>query len=177
MIPNLAANGNIVEKIITYPTLSKKPDLFKELTGVNPNEFEALFRQFETTWLETELERLHQRDSRQRAVGGGRKYALPLQDRLLATMIWLHKQLGPSAVARLFNVHPSTIIRNRNRVVAALRRIDESIVSLDAFPSPGTGGRINEHPELNQLFVEQKAHLNGNSNNGVVIVLPDNLQG
>lgn len=173
VVPDLGANGITVEKIITYPLLSQKPNLFKELTGVNPHEFEVLFGRFEMTWIDAELERLQQRDSRQRAIGSGRKYALSLQDRLLATMIWLNKQLRPSAVAQLFDVHPSTIIRNRNRVVAALQKIDESIVSMDTFPTPGKGSQISEHPYLEQLIAEQKNYLSGNGNNGMVVALPD----
>ncbi len=78
--------------MICYKVLSQKPRLFKTLIGLTCNEFDRLLQKLAPKWVEQERERLSRPD-RQRAIDGGRKYKLGLEDLLLMTLCWLRLYL------------------------------------------------------------------------------------
>ena len=110
--------------MISYQGLSQKPKIFKSLAGVTLTEFDDLYRQTYPVWHQQEQERLN-RPTRQRAIGGGRKYELKFREQLLMSLIWLRLYLNSEALGYFFSVDKSTVSRNTRRVLAALRVVGE----------------------------------------------------
>ena len=89
--------------MISYQKLAKRPRAFKSLTGLDIDEFERLFKKLAPARAKSEYQRLNRPD-RKRAVGGGRKYKLELQDQLVMVMCWLRLYLNVEALGFFFGV-------------------------------------------------------------------------
>ena len=137
--------------MITYQQLSQKPKIFKNLTGVTINEFNKLYRQTYPIWQQQEQERLN-RPTRQRAIGGGRKYELKFREQFLMTLVWLRLYLNTEALGYFFGVDKSTVSRNTRRVLAALRVVGEGTLGWPEPPQRGQGKDVAqalaEYPDL-----------------------------
>jgi hypothetical protein len=73
---------------MSYQELKNKPKTLQSLTGINPQEFEALLPSFAQAWDADVAERV-ERATRQRALGGGRKAELKeLEDKLLFILVY-----------------------------------------------------------------------------------------
>jgi hypothetical protein len=110
-----------------------------------------LYAEFEVLWQQAEAQRLS-RPNRQRAIGGGSKYKLALQNQLLMTLIWLHLYLGTETLGVLFEVNKSTVSRNTRRILGVLRQIGEDSIWWHEPPKKGQGKTLaealEEHPDL-----------------------------
>ena len=137
--------------MISYQGLRQKPKIFKSLAGVTLTEFDDLYRQTYPVWDQQEQERL-KRPSRQRAIGGGRKYELKFQEQLLMSLIWLRLYLNTEALGYFFSVDKSTVSRNTRRVLAALRVVGEGTLGWPEPPKRGQGKTVTqaltEYPDL-----------------------------
>lgn len=109
---------------LSYQCLSQFPEVFRHFTGVSLSEFAYLYQKLVPVYQRRERERLSQHP-RQRSLGGGRKYGLSLQDRLLMTLVWLHLYPELEALGSLFDVHKSTASRNTGRILACLQELGE----------------------------------------------------
>lgn len=109
--------------MINYKILQQKPPILESLTGINLCEFDKLHSEVISGWIKGEQNRLA-RLNRQRAIGGGRKYAHGLQNQLAMTLIWLHLSLSTDALGYFFGVHKSTVSRNTRRIHAILMELD-----------------------------------------------------
>jgi hypothetical protein len=74
--------------MLTYRKLIRKPRAPRSMTGLDIDEFEQLYGEFEYYFVETEAERLARSD-RQRARGAGGQFKHDLRTRLVMTLIWL----------------------------------------------------------------------------------------
>lgn len=137
--------------MFSYLRLVRSPSSFHVLTGITVREFHELFAEFEVLWQQAEEQRLS-RPNRQRAIGGGHKYKLALQNQLLMTLIWLHLYLSTETLGILFDVSKSTVSRNTRRVVGVLRQIGEESVWWQEPPKKGQGKTLaealEEYPDL-----------------------------
>ena len=78
----------MLEKMLTYKKLKKKPSRFLALTSLTVEEFDGLLATFKTSW-EADVEKRAQAKPRKRKVGGGRKPTLKsLEDMLLFILIY-----------------------------------------------------------------------------------------
>jgi hypothetical protein len=134
-----------------YQELIRKPQVFKNLTGLSVSEFDDLLQKVAPVWQQREYERLS-RPGRQRAIGGGGEYKLELQERLLMTLLWLHLCLTTEALGCLFRVDKSTVSRNTRNVLSALRQVDEAPPEWTEPPRRGHGKSLDqvlkEYPDL-----------------------------
>jgi hypothetical protein len=125
--------------------------LFKSFFGVTVQEFDELYNKVVPVWSEQERKRLSQR-TRQRAIGGGRKYKLPLRDRLLMTLMWLKLYLNTNVLGFLFEVDGATVSRNVRRMLTVLQVLGEATLDWATPPQRGqTKGLAQartEHPDL-----------------------------
>jgi hypothetical protein len=137
--------------MITYRELSRQARVFKSLTGVTVAEFDDLYEKVQPIWFETEIKRLSRRD-RQRAIGGGRDYALELKERLLMTLVWLKLYLTVDALGFFFGVNGSTASRNTRNVLPALRQLGDETLGWPEPPQRGQGKDVvqalQEYPDL-----------------------------
>lgn len=134
-----------------YEQLAKQPHSFRALTGVSVSEFEELFTRFEPVWQEHERQRL-QRRTRQRKIGGGRKYELDLKSQVVMTLVWIHLYLTTETLGILFGLSKSAISRDTRRVVGALRQIGRDSVWWQEPPAQTEGKTLPqalaENPDL-----------------------------
>ena len=136
---------------ISYQHLSRKPRLFKSFFGANVKEFDDLYDQLEPVWIAQEYERLSRR-RRQRAIGGGRDYQLPLRERLLMTLMWLKLYLDTDVLGFLFGVDGTTVSRNVRNLLPALEVLGEATLGWATPPRRGQTKNLvqtcAEHPDL-----------------------------
>jgi hypothetical protein len=130
-----------------YQALIRKPQEFKNLTGLSVSEFDELLQKVTLVWQQQQYQRLSRPD-RQRAIGAGGEYKLELQDRLLMTLVWLHLCLTTEALGSLFGVDKSTVSRNTRNVLSALRQVSE------ASPEWGEPPRRRRGKSLDQILHE-----------------------
>lgn len=137
--------------MINYQELVKKPRVFKSVTGLSIDEFERLFKKLVPAWAKSEHQRLNRPD-RKRAVGGGRKYKLELQDQLMMVMGWLRLYLNVEALGFFFGVDKATASRNCWRLLKVLRALGEETLGWPEPPKRGEGKSIeealHEYPDL-----------------------------
>ncbi len=137
--------------MISFASLSQRPRIFKSLSGLTVSEFADQCQGTRPVWQRQERERLSRAD-RQRAIGGGRKYALQFREQLLMTLVWLRLYLNTEALGYFFGVDKSTVSRNTRRMLAALREVGEGTLGWPEPPHRGQGKSVEEalqaYPDL-----------------------------
>ena len=103
-----------------YEKLRRRPAVFRNLTGLSIEEFEALYQQLVNDIERYDETRLEQGE-RQRAVGAGRRYDHDARNRLLMAMIWLRVYPTYEVLGFIFDLDKSNICRNLKGVLAVLR--------------------------------------------------------
>jgi hypothetical protein len=103
-----------------YEKLCRRPAVFRNLTGLSIEEFEALYQQIVNDIERYDETRLEQGE-RQRAVGAGRRYAHDERNRLLMAMIWLRVYPTYEVLGFIFDLDKSNICRNLKGVLTVLR--------------------------------------------------------
>jgi hypothetical protein len=94
--------------------------VFEIVTGLTPDEFDALLADLGPRYEAAEDARLA-RDERKHARGGGHPFALSLLDRVLVALLHLRYRPLDSFVAFFFGVSELTAWRTRRRLVPLLR--------------------------------------------------------
>ena len=130
--------------------LQQHPRVFQHLTGVSVAEFDALVADLLPALTVAAQARL-QRPSRQRAIGGGRQFALAPREQILLTVIWLRQYPMHEVLGFLFGISHPTVGRVIQRVLPALEAAARATMRL---PDPGKKQRrtldtlLAETPEL-----------------------------
>ena len=106
--------------VLTFATLAAKPGVFKSMTGISTQEFEALLARVGPRYEALIRSRIERAD-RQRAPGGGEKSSHDLTERLLMTLVWLRLYLTCEAVGFLFGVDKGTVSRFTRPILLILR--------------------------------------------------------
>jgi hypothetical protein len=75
------------------------------------DEFDDIYEELEEKYDDYERERLDRKD-RKRAVGGGRKFKLPLKERFLMLLVYYRLYITYSLVGFLFDMHLSNVCRD-----------------------------------------------------------------
>jgi hypothetical protein len=87
-----------------YQELKNKPNTLQSLTGLNPEEFEALLEPFGQAW-EADVEATRRQGKRQRAYGAGRKAELDqLEDKLLFILVYFRLYPTQEVQGYLFGI-------------------------------------------------------------------------
>ncbi len=87
---------------MTYTArLKKTPDMFRRLTGITPEKFDEILRQLQPRYETWNANRLG-RPRRKREIGGGRKFSLELEDRLLLLLLYYRTYATYAFLAFLF---------------------------------------------------------------------------
>lgn len=117
--------------------LRKHPAVFRHLTGITVEVFDAL-----AAVVVPAVEVAHRkgldRPDRQRAIGGGDDFDLPLVDHVLATIVWLRQYPTQEVLGFLFGVSDSTAKRAVDRCLPVLERAGQDTMRM---PDPGRGRR------------------------------------
>lgn len=146
--------------MMTVARLRKKPHHFQNFTGLTVAEFDRLLKAVEPAYAER-LAHLRARPDRQRRLGGGRSFGLPLPERLLPGLVWLRLYVTQSLLSYLFGLDESAISRELNQRLLP--------VLLSVLPTPLTDtpfhcgerkkiGTLEElfhaYPELREVVVD-----------------------
>ena len=91
--------------------LSKRPVTFMRLTGLPVERFRALLIEVTPLLTAANIKRLSRRE-RQRAVGAGKRYDLPVCDRLLMTLMYYRTYISQEFLGYLFDMSASNVCRN-----------------------------------------------------------------
>jgi hypothetical protein len=117
--------------------LRKYPAVFRHLTGVTPVVFDDLSAGVVPA-VEAARRRTLDRPGRERAVGGGDTFDLPVVDQVLLTVVWLRQYPTNEVLGFLFGVSDSTASRAIARCLPVLERAGRDTMRM---PDPGRGRR------------------------------------
>ena len=132
--------------ILRYHHLTTAPMVFRAMTGLSVAAFDALVAAALPAYRAAERVRLGGR-ARRRAIGAGRKYALPPRDHLLLAVVWLRRYPTNLVLGYLFGVSEYVALRAVARVVPLLEADGLDTMRL---PDPGRGCR----PGLDALLAD-----------------------
>jgi hypothetical protein len=137
-----------------YQDIRRRPTVFRGLTGMDTDAFEALFADFDAASRAARAASGRTRrggQPRRRAPGAGRRHALDPRDRLLMALVWLRVYPTYELLGFLFGLHNGNANRNVADVLATLEtlgdfpfdrpdrdpgrtRLDSVEAVMDAFP-------------------------------------------
>ena len=117
--------------------LRKHPTVFRHLTGLAVAVFDELAAEVVPA-VEAAHRRTLDRPGRERAVGGGDDFDLPVADQVLLTVVWLRQYPTNEALGFLFGVSDSTASRARTRCLPVLEQSGRDTMRM---PDPGAARR------------------------------------
>lgn len=97
--------------MLNYKKLIRKPRVFERFTGFTKEEYDEIYQTIELKYQEYENRRLGRKD-RKRAIGGGRRFDLELEDRFLMFIIYYRLYLTYFLLGFLFDLDQSNVYRN-----------------------------------------------------------------
>ena len=107
--------------MLNYNTLSRNPSTFRRFTGLEVNEFDALYNKVQENITAYEEKRLHKVD-RKRKIGAGHPFKLSLRDRLLMLLMYPHLYFS-SNFGYMFNLGQSNVLKNIRMLMLLVKSI------------------------------------------------------
>ena len=135
--------------MITEETLQKDPSWIRLLTGLPTETFWQVVHASEAAYPVYEHDRL-EREDRQRQVGGGRKFDLPLVIRIAMILTYVRLHLPQEVVAKLFGATQSDVSRELRRLLPLLKQV---------LPVPAVWQRLEERDDLTEADMLALAEL------------------
>ena len=123
--------------IARLENLRKHPAVFRALTGITVEVFDALAAEVVPA-VEAAHRKTLDRPDRQRAIGGGDDFDLLLVDHVLATVVWLRQYPTQEVLGFFFGVSDSTAKRAVDRCLPVLEKAGKDTMRM---PDPGRGRR------------------------------------
>ncbi len=143
----------MVNRLLNYKYLSKKPALFRSITGIEVPEFDSFFTQANARYKDYEAKRLN-RPNRKHKVGAGYPFKLSLQERLLMLMIYYRLYITSTLTSFLFNLDQSNVLKDIHKLEPLVREI---------LPLPqklhDKAKRLQNIEEIEAMFPEFKAFI------------------
>lgn len=139
--------------MFSYEKLVRKPKTFRAFTGLTPEQANTLYIEIKKQYPKQEQKRL-KRKNRKRAIGAGRKFKRPVQDRMLMALMYYRLYVVNELLGYLFNLDQSTISRD-------VKYIEPVIKKCVPIPEKMTKRtkRIGTIEELLELYPEMKAFI------------------
>jgi hypothetical protein len=139
--------------MLNYDVLSRKPLIFKSFTGLEVQEFDALYSKTQDSHASYEEKRLH-REDRKRRIGTGHPFKLPLKDRLVTLLMYHRLYVTSTLLGFLFNLGQTNVLKN-------IRMLEPLVTQV--LPLPGKihqrARRLGNLDEVEALFPGFKAFL------------------
>lgn len=141
--------------MMDYAHLSKRPQIFRSFTGLEVQEFAAIYSEIESKYPSFEAKRLSKR-KRKRAVGAGRHFKLKLQNRLLMLLVYYRLYITYPLAGYLFGLDQSNVCRDIQILEPLVRK---------CLPLPEKlyrkTRRLRTIEEVEQYFPGLKAFIDG----------------
>ena len=106
--------------MLTYKKLARKPRSFQSFTGIGLEQFDFLSSEIEKEYKRTEQRRLS-RKKRERKIGAGRRFALPVRDRLMMLLVYYRMYITYELAGHLFGLDQSNVYRDIRYMEPAVR--------------------------------------------------------
>src|SRR5208282_47905 len=113
---------SLVNSLLNYKSLSKKPHLFRSLTGLELPEFDSVCTQANAKYRDYEAKRLD-RPNRKHKVGAGYPFKLSLQDRLLMLLVYYRLYITSTLTGVLFNLDQSNVLKDIHKLEPLVKEI------------------------------------------------------
>jgi hypothetical protein len=139
--------------MFSYDKLARKPNVFRTFTGLTLDQGNKLYAKIEQRYPKEELKRLG-RKNRKRAIGAGRKFKRPVQDRMLMALMYYRLYVVNELLGYLFGLDQSTISRD----VKCIEPVIKSCIPIPEKMAKRTK-RIGTIEELLELYPEMKAFI------------------
>lgn len=97
--------------MLNYDVLSKQPSVFRNFSGLELPEFNALNLKIKERYPAFEQKRLSRAD-RKRKIGAGHPFNLPLTDRLLMLLLYYHLYLSSNLMAYLLDLSQTNVLKD-----------------------------------------------------------------
>ena len=97
--------------MLNYGVLSKKPAIFKNFTGLEVAEFDALTSKIKEQYNAYEQKRLA-REDRKRNIGAGHPFKLALTDRLLMLLMYYHLYPSSTLLGYLLDLGQTNVLKD-----------------------------------------------------------------
>jgi hypothetical protein len=109
--------------LLSYDRLSRKPHLFKSFTGLSVKQFDDIYCEIESKYSEYDIKRLSSRkERRERAVGAGRRFKLPVKDRVIMVLVYYRLYITYTLMEFLFGLDQSNVCRDIQKIERLIRR-------------------------------------------------------
>ena len=107
--------------MFTFKRLSRQPKHFQTFTGLKVEQFQEVLVVVRPVYVKVHRERL-KKSKRQRKAGGGRKFELALEERLLLTLMYLRLYVSQTLLGYMFDLDDSNVSREINgRMMPSLK--------------------------------------------------------
>jgi hypothetical protein len=137
--------------LLNYKWLSKKPTLFRSITGLEVPEFDSFYTQANAKYRDYEAKRLD-RPNRKHKIGAGYPFKLSLQDRLLMLMVYYRLYITSMLTGILFDLDHSNVLKDIHKLEPLVKEI---------LPLPqklhDKAKRLQSINEIEAMFPEFKA--------------------
>jgi hypothetical protein len=150
--------------MFSFKRLSRQPRNFQRFTGLKVEAFEKLVAELRPVYIKLQQRQLA-RPQRQRKAGGGRKFSLGLEERLVLTLMYLRLYVSQTLLGYMFDLDDSNVSREINeRMMPSLKAVlpvpmqDELLtpsVQAHAKKRIGTLKELLEvYPEFKEILVD-----------------------
>ena len=135
--------------ILSEGRLREKPAVFRAMTGLNREEFDALAQDVVPSIAAAVTAEQDRRRGRQRhrSAGGGHPFSLSFREQLLLVVVWLRVYPTSPVLGFLFGISHPTVLRTIARVLPILEQAGRDTMRL---PGHGERGRRSQRalPDL-----------------------------
>jgi hypothetical protein len=137
--------------MLSYEWLSKRCSLFRSLTGLEVSQFDSFHAKAATKYTEAEAKRLS-RENRERKVGAGHPFKLPLQERLLTLLMYYRLYITSSLLGVLFDLDQSNVLKD-------IRKLEPLVKEILPLPKKlhEKAKQLQTLDEIKAMFPELKA--------------------
>jgi len=139
--------------MLNYGVLSKKPAIFKNFTGLEVTEFDALTSKIKEQYNAYEQKRLA-REDRKRGIGAGHPFKLSLTDRLLMLLMYYHLYPSSTLLGYLLDLGQTNVLKD-------IRTLEPLVREVLPLPKKQNGKvkRLQTVEEIEVMFPGFKAFL------------------
>ena len=139
--------------MLSYAVLAKKPSVFRNFSGIELTEFDALNLKLNEKYPDFEQKRLSRGD-RKRKIGAGHPFKLSLADRFLMLLMYSRLYVSSTLLAYLFDLTQSNVLKD-------IRKLEPLVCEVLPLPKKlhDKVGRLQTLEEVEAVFPGFKAFL------------------
>jgi hypothetical protein len=108
--------------MLNHSVLSKNPSHFRNFSGLELQEFDALNSKIDEKYPAYEQKRLA-RANRKRAVGAGHPFTLSLKDRVLMLLLYYHMYTSSTLLGYLFCLSQTSVLKDIRKLEPLVREV------------------------------------------------------